>query len=447
MSAKDQMTLGRSGEVVEQLDGRTDRTKQSSRLSNLEDLFAPLTTAEFLATRYRERQAVLFRGPQDRFKSIVTWQDVNRFVSSRALAPKMMVLPREGSVIPIHMVSDNRRGMGLRPFGEQVPVVDHKLLTVLRRGATLVLNRIHQVHPAAQALVSRIEDATEGYGQANLYASWTNSRGFATHWDTHDAFIFQLSGCKRWFVYGETRAVPLDMDVSPNADPPSKPLWDGFLTPGDVLFLPRGTWHDARVENPAGEGIGSLHLTVSTIPVTGRNLLRWLVAKLSHHELFRMDLPLRGDKAGQQERFAALRDLIVTTLDEVSMEEFRSDARACWSEPPGTTLDASIEPWKLGDSHWNQCEVSIRGVRRSTIKNDGEGTTFALIANGQTWTLDRHCLPLLEFLTCKESATVGTVKEHFADCFSHGFVDEFLQILVEKGVAKIAIPESIGNLA
>ena len=114
--------------------GTTDCTEQSSPSSNLEALFAPLTTAEFLATRYRERQAVLFRGPQDRFKSIVTWQDVNRFVSSRALAPKMMVLPREGSVIPIHMVSDNRRGMGLRPFGEQVPVVDHKLLTVLRRG-------------------------------------------------------------------------------------------------------------------------------------------------------------------------------------------------------------------------------------------------------------------------------------------------------------------------
>ena len=433
-------------EVVEQLEATAACHDEFASISGFEGLFAPLTTAQFLETRYRDKQPVLFRGPQKRFKSLVTWYDVNRFVSNRALAPQLMVLPREGSVIPLHMVSEKRRGLGLRPFGEHVPVVDQKLLAVLRKGASLVLNRIHLIHPPVQALVNYIEDATEGYGQANLYASWTNSRGFATHWDTHDAFIFQVAGCKRWYIYGETRKFPLDLDVVPNNDPPSKPVWEGVLTPGDTLYIPRGTWHDARVETPDGSGIGSLHLTISTIPVTGQNLLRWLVAKLSHHELFRMDLPLRGDKRGQKARFDALRDLIVTTLDSASMEDFRSDSIACWSEPPETTLDISIEPWKLSEPHWNRCEISIRGARRSQIREGKANSTFELVANAQTWTLDRHCLALIEFLIDGDNVSVGFIKESFAEIYSGEFINEFVQILVERGIAKVAIPASVREL-
>ena len=438
--------VGTSPEVVEQLDATDACPTEFASGSDFEGIFAPLTTAEFLATRYRDKRAVLFRGPKHRFKSLVDWYDINRFVSNRALAPKMMVLPREGSVVPTRMVSDHSRPLGFRPMGEHAPVTDQKLTAVLRHGATLVLNRVNSVHPPVQALVNFIEDATGGYGQANLYASWTNSRGFATHWDTHDAFIFQVAGCKRWYVYGETRPFPLDLDVVPSDDPPGEPVWEGLLTAGDCLYIPRGMWHDARVETPDLEGLGSLHLTLSTVPVTGQNLIRWLGAKLAQHELFRRDLPIQADEREQQARFAELRDLIVTTLDSVSMDDFMSDLRTCWSEPPETTLDISIEPWKLGDPHWGSCEVSIRGARRSEIRSRSNDSTFELVANGQTWTFDRHCLALVEFLVGVDGASVSTIKESFAGSHSAKFIDEFLQGLVERGAAKVAIPDSVRDL-
>lgn len=435
----------RNEPFVTELDGTS---AQESHELDPSQFFNPLSPDEFLATFYAEKKAALFRGLDNRFESLINWTQLNDLIASRALVPQMVSLARDGTIVPVQVVLDTRRGMGLRPSGDHPPVVDHRLLSLLRQGATLILNRVHLAHAPIQGLVNHIEDLTEGFGQANVYASWTNTRGFSTHWDTHDAFVFQITGSKRWFVYGETRPFPLDSDVAPNPAPTGEPLWDGLLTAGDLLYLPRGVWHDARVENPEGEGIGSMHLTLSTIPVTGQNVLRWLNAKLSQHELFRMDLPVRADRERRRAHFKAIRELLLKTLEEKDEDDFWSDSIECWSESAATTLDASLEPWKLGEVYWNDCTINIRGRRFAEVRTPEEdGDDFLLIANGHTWTFDRHCLDLTKFLLANANTSVKDLKRVFHGRFSPEFIDGFLPILIEQGTATVGIPQSIRDLS
>mmetsp|Transcript_24929 Transcript_24929/g.48771 ORF Transcript_24929/g.48771 Transcript_24929/m.48771 type:complete len:561 (-) Transcript_24929:96-1778(-) len=99
---------------------------------------------------------------------------------------------------------------------------------------------------------------------ANAYLTPANTQGFAPHYDDVDVYILQLEGRKRWRLYparGPDDVLPLysSQDLDPKELP--EPMLDTVLSPGDLLYAPRGTIHQA-VALPGGPA--SLHLTISS---------------------------------------------------------------------------------------------------------------------------------------------------------------------------------------
>lgn len=86
-------------------------------------------------------------------------------------------------------------------------------------------------------------------------------QGFAPHFDDVDVYILQVEGAKRWRVYAplQGHALPRYSSRDFNDAEIGEPLLDTILRPGDLLYLPRGTIHQAA----ALEGHHSMHLTVS----------------------------------------------------------------------------------------------------------------------------------------------------------------------------------------
>lgn len=88
-------------------------------------------------------------------------------------------------------------------------------------------------------------------------------QGFAPHYDDVDVFIVHTAGRKRWRVYKPLPGAALPPTPSPDFDERrddiGAPLLDTVLEPGDLLYLPRGTVHQAEAlgREPA------LHVTVS----------------------------------------------------------------------------------------------------------------------------------------------------------------------------------------
>ena len=208
---------------------------------------------------------------------------------------------------------------------------------------------LQEIHPPVRPLADAFDETLGGYTGINLYASWAATRGFATHWDDHDVFVLQVAGTKRWHLYGETRRFPLPRDAEPNVKPPRETVWSEVIRAGDVFYIPRGWWHDARTEPGDGaDDAGSLHLSCSLLPATGLDLMEWLSGRLARHETFRRDLPHPTDGIGDA-HYAALRELVIEELRGDLGQRFRDHLRSTWSERPRTSLGPTLEPWKSPD--------------------------------------------------------------------------------------------------
>ena len=405
----------------------------------LDGIVRPLSTQEFLDTRYRDKRPVQFRSESPRFASLCTWEGLNALLSS-GLGQSRMSLFRDGKLIPerYYTTPDFGHGWRRRRAGE-VLLDDRRMTAFLRKGATVVLRGIEDFIPSVRPLVDAFEDTLGSYTGVNLYASWAATRGFATHWDDHDVFVLQVAGAKRWHLYGETRRFPLVQDSEANVKPPPERVWSEVLEAGDVLYIPRGWWHDARTEAADGaDGAGSLHLTCGVHSVTGLDLVAWLSGRLARHEAFRRDLPLPSDETGDA-HYAMLRELVLDELRGDPGRKFREHLRATWSERPRTTLGPYLEPWKSPD--WERHGIRLRGAGNATLEHNSDGDAV-LEANGYRWTFDPRCMELIIPLIRGGTVRVGAFRDAVPEGVPASLADAFLRLLVERGIAYCVPPDS-----
>ena len=392
-------------------------------------LVAPLDVEAFYTEQYREPRPLVFRGRDDRFAGLITWDGLNDVICNRNLRPPQLHVVMDGMEVANDLFEIGNLGLGSRQPGPFVSRVDsRKLANFLRSGATFIANAIQDYHAPVRQLAEEIEQGLATYVNVNLYASWRSTRGFATHWDDHDVYVIQAVGEKEWHLFGETRNLPTTLDNRPNVDKPDEPVWSGKLTSGDVLYIPRGWWHDARVDQ-TDDGKGSIHLTLNTRPITGTWVLRWLENKLLDHEAFRRNTPLGADEASRQDYFERLVALIREQLVDDLGDRFASDIRASWTEATRTSLSTYIEPWK--SPRWNSFRISLKGRRHAVIETCSAKGSFLLRANGIAREFDSRCLDLMRALTATESVSVEQFKSVCPGQFPDEFIDDFLKRLIK----------------
>ncbi|XP_017401690.1 ribosomal oxygenase 2 isoform X3 [Cebus imitator] len=110
----------------------------------------------------------------------------------------------------------------------------------------------------------RIQEKLECYFGSlvgsNVYITPAGSQGLPPHYDDVEVFILQLEGEKHWRLYHPT--VPLAREYSVEAEGRlGRPVHEFTLKPGDLLYFPRGTIHQA--DTPVGLA-HSTHVTLST---------------------------------------------------------------------------------------------------------------------------------------------------------------------------------------
>ena len=142
----------------------------------------------------------------------------------------------------------------------------------LRGGATLVINGFENHSARGLRLCAELGRFTGWRTVGNAYLSVGGRGTFGQHWDTHDVFAIQLIGRKRWLVYPPTFPLPLGMHRSDGSGHacPATPVLDCVLEARDLLYVPRGWWHQAI---PFDEP--SLHLSVGTYGPTVHDYLTW----------------------------------------------------------------------------------------------------------------------------------------------------------------------------
>jgi ribosomal protein L16 Arg81 hydroxylase len=275
---------------------------------NFEQVLASIGTARFLS-EYWTKKPLYVKGEKGRFEHVFSWADLNRILTWHPPPQPQLRLFQEGSMVDLRRYIDGPVGnLRLNPGG---------LMALLAQGATMIMDGVQEVSPSILDLTSSFEDALSCPCAANVYAGWRTQKGFNVHWDAHEVFAVQLSGRKRWQVFAPTRIDPLADDSDAAQPPTAPPIWDGILSDGDVLYLPRGYWH---VAYPLDEP--SLHMTWSAHTFTGVEFLQWWVRTLRRHPEARKSLTGLKDPEARKAYVAKLVDFLAASTQGDPLEQF-----------------------------------------------------------------------------------------------------------------------------
>ena len=151
-------------------------------------------------------------------------------------------------------------------------------------GATIVLQSLHRIWPPVVQFCRDLAAELGHPTQCNAYVTPAgNAQGFAFHHDTHDVFVLQVEGRKRWQIHRPVLELPAKSQTrsGPELVPEGQePLIDTVLEAGDALYLPRGFVHAAATSD-----VPSIHLTVGVLATTWLDVLRDVVTSLGPEEL------------------------------------------------------------------------------------------------------------------------------------------------------------------
>ena len=150
--------------------------------------------------------------------------------------------------------------------GHMVPVEGIDAAAPYRCGLSVYLTDVGPYFPEVDRMVRNLErelGINEGCARAGVFASPT-SGGISCHYDSVDVISVQLRGTKKFDVAPVTElrnpwgfqfipgSRPID-DLYPQAGE-GFPDWENNefqtveMTPGTVLYMPRGTWHRTEAE-------------------------------------------------------------------------------------------------------------------------------------------------------------------------------------------------------
>lgn len=203
------------------------------------------------------------------------------------------------------------------------------------RGVTLLQTKLQRRWPAITRLCNALERDLMRTGLrlraqigANAYLTPAGAQGFAPHYDDHCVLILQLQGTKQWRVYRSLELLPTaTCTESPPRRKLGAPVLEMVLSPGDVLYVPRGAYHEARALDTQ-----SLHLTLGLYARTWADVL----AELARRDAtLRRSLPRRrSGAAASRELAAALRRADLATVFDALDRRTHEAQRV----PPGRGL-------------------------------------------------------------------------------------------------------------
>ncbi|NHB57346.1 cupin domain-containing protein [Acinetobacter sp. 194] len=211
------------------------------------------------------KKPYLFKGAID---SNLSWNDVNELYSRGDISHRDFKL-MNGYEVPKKEYIESYNNLG---------VIEYRCITsilyeYLRNGATLVRNRIKN-EPFVDRISKQIGSFAEARTLTGSYAAFSSKSSYKSHWDTRDVYAVQLLGRKRWILRKPNFEFPLYMQQTKDfvdIKEPEEIYMDVILEAGDILYIPRGWWHDPLPLNEE-----TFHLAIATFAPTGFEYMQWL---------------------------------------------------------------------------------------------------------------------------------------------------------------------------
>ena len=272
---------------------------RSASLSALEFVLGSESTQHFISDVLGKRH-LLCQDP-----------DQHRFADLLSIDVLDSVLGRWGLKRPDIRLVQLDRDIPAREYEWRNELVDPtRVARLFSEGATVVFSALQDRHEPLRQLCAGLARDAGGRTQTNIYLTPPGSQGFKAHWDTHDVFVLQVSGSKRWRIYEGGPDNPLKHQKFDPERHHAGDLQSEFtLSAGETLYIPRGKMHAAEATDEI-----SLHITLGLIPYSWADLLVDCVAEVVERSPeWRTNVPF-GFGREHQSGFARTRDELMERI-------------------------------------------------------------------------------------------------------------------------------------
>jgi len=253
----------------------------SGRIQTFTDLLVPVRPETFFEQTWEKEPLHIQRSESRFYENLLTNSDVELAISSGGLRYPAIQLARDGGFLPAEEFTRDIRSGGDVFTG--VPDLD-RIRAEYQSGATISLPAFHRAWKPLGTLAAAIEEDFNHAVHTNVYITPGNTSGFSPHYDTHEVFVLQVAGSKRWRIHKPSLSLPhRSQPFDPRSYVFSAPLLEADLTSGDLLYLPRGFVHTTATSDSF-----SVHVTLGVTVYTWVELLSdWIQSSKNYLNLRR----------------------------------------------------------------------------------------------------------------------------------------------------------------
>jgi bifunctional lysine-specific demethylase and histidyl-hydroxylase NO66 len=340
------------------------------------------------------------------YADLLSPDNVDELLSRRGLRTPFLRIAQDGHVLP------SREFTGSGGAGAEITdqVIDEKVLDRYAEGATLVLQGLHRLWPPLIDFAGALSAELAAPVGVNAYVTPPENRGFATHYDTHDVFVLQIAGRKRWCIHEPVLRDPLERqaagrradEVAAGSDSPA--VLDVILGPGDSLYLPRGWLHAA-----VALGEQSLHLTLGMRALNRYSVVEALLGLATEEAALRAGFPLGLDVSDPDQLAPHLEATVEALRDWLSRADGAAVAAQLRSRAWAATRPAPIRPLAqtaaMADLDAETVLKLRRGLRWHIAAGGADTVTLHLI--DREITVPAYCEPALRSFLSGSSIRIG----------------------------------------
>lgn len=370
----------------------------NGRILTFADLLAPVQPETFFEQHWEKQPLHIRRSAGSFYENLLTNRDVEAAISSGGLRYPAIQLAKDGGFFPGEAFTRNIRSGDDIFTG--VPNLD-RIRAEYQSGTTISLPAFQRAWPPLGALAAAIEEEFDHPVHTNVYITPGNATGFSPHYDTHEVFVLQIAGGKRWQIHRPPLSLPhRSQPFDPRSYVGSAPLLEVDLSPGDLLYLPRGFVHTTATSDSF-----SLHVTLGITVYTWVELLsEWVQASKNSVGLRRALPPGFARRADVKQLLGDQLRRIITELQ--AMTDY--DALLDWfshrvrSAQTGMRADFRTDVMVIGP------RTELRTLDRDSYAVAEESGRLVLKFHGKAFVMERSAQPLLEEI-CRRSGFFTTV--------------------------------------
>jgi len=214
------------------------------------------------------RTFLRMRASERELRELFSWDALNYCLSCNRLTNDRLRLSTERD----HDLVNRRAFRPVKDrFGRRTDqLVISELHRLMREGVTAVLEAVNELASGVETFTEQVGGTLGARSTANAYVSFGETSGFGRHNDDHDVIVIQIDGRKKWTFF-ESPSGHQHASVTEISDPEKpKPGAAVTVSRGDIMFIPKGTWHDV-----ISIGEPSLHLTISVVYPTVSDFIAW----------------------------------------------------------------------------------------------------------------------------------------------------------------------------